>query len=148
MKEIIEGLKNTYPEVFPIHQMKPLLHHVASAGSNPDTHYVHAHIESDFFNLIIEENRALQFSNTFMYRNIMDIIYFILNVFKNTGLTKDNPVVLSGQTEMFDELYSNMRAYVREIKFAEPIGNYTFSYVFNDLQLHKYLNLFTAISCA
>jgi hypothetical protein len=37
--------------------------------------------------------------------------------------------------------------YIRHLKFSEPTGNFTFSYVFNDVVLHRYLNLFTLVNC-
>ncbi len=147
-KEILEILKGIYPGSFPLHQMKPLLHHVAAAGKSLEKPFIHAHIENDFFNLLVSREKTLQFSNTFLYRNITDVLYFILNVIRNIDLRKDNTIFLSGQTEIFDELYSGLRTYIKDIKFAEPSGNFTFSYVFNDLQLHRYLNLISAINCA
>lgn len=146
--EILETLREIFPGSFPFHQMKPLLHHISVTGGNQEEPYIHAHIENDFFNLLVSRNKNLQFSNSFQYRNITDILYYILNVFRNTDLKQDNTIFLSGQTEIFDELYSSLRTYIKDIKFAGPSGNFTFSYVFNDLQLHRYLNLISAISCA
>ena len=146
-KEILETLREIYPDSFPLHQMKPLLHHISVTGRNHEEPYIHAHIENDFFNLLISRDKKLQFSNSFLYRNITDILYFILNVFKNIDLKQDSTIFMSGQTELFDELYSSLRTYIKDIRFAEPSGDFTFSYVFNDLQLHRYLNIISAISC-
>jgi hypothetical protein len=97
--------------------------------------------------MLVFDNNTLQFSNSFTYRNISDILYYILNVLKNLGLKQEETINLSGQVERYDDLFSNLSLYIRNVKFSEPSGNFTFSYVFNDTSLHKYINLFTIAGC-
>jgi len=89
----------------------------------------------------------MKFCNSFKYRNITDILYFTLNVFRTLGLKQDLFINLTGLTEKYDDLSSNLSLYIRNVKFADPSGNFTFSYVFNDVDLHRYLNLFSVINC-
>jgi len=131
----------------PMHHMRPLFHQINQSIRGTAKYYIHAHIESDFFNLIIFNENVLKFCNSFVYRNTSDILYHILNVFKNMNIKQEETIVLSGHTEMYDDLYSGIAMYIRGVKFAEPAGAFTFSYVFNDTPFHKYINLFTAISC-
>jgi hypothetical protein len=142
------GLINEfYPGVHPWHQIKPLSDHITRSHKGVSGNYIHIHIERDYFNLIIYNNSVLKFCNAYNYRNISDILYFVLNVFKKLDIKQEETVFLSGLTEKYDDLSSNFSIYVRNIKFAEPSGNFTFSYVFNDTDLHRYLNLFTVINC-
>jgi hypothetical protein len=104
-------------------------------------------IERDFFNLIIFDQTQMKFCNTFRYRNITDILYFALNVFKNLGISQEETVHLSGRTEKYDDLSSNLGMYVRSLRYAWPAGPFTFSYVFNDASLHRYLNLYSSVNC-
>jgi hypothetical protein len=131
----------------PMHHMRPLFYQINQSAKGTAHYYIHAHVESDFFNLIIFSEKNLRFCNSFVYRNISDILYHILNVFRNMNIGQEETIILSGNTEMYDDLYSGLAMYIRGVKFAEPTGTFTFSYVFNDTPLHKYINLFTAISC-
>jgi hypothetical protein len=131
----------------PMHHMRPLFHQINQTIKGTAEFYIHAHIESDFFNLIIFNENVLKFCNSFVYRNTSDILYHILNVFKSMNIRQEETIVLSGHTEMYDDLYSGIAMYIRGVRFAEPSGTFTFSYVFNDTPQHKYINLFTAISC-
>ena len=44
-------------------------------------------------------------------------------------------------------IWSSFALYIRNLKFTEPSGNFTFSYVFNDLELHRFINLFSVTNC-
>jgi hypothetical protein len=142
--EIAYGFRNSGDT---LHHMKPLFHQINHSIKGTAEYYIQAHIESDFFNLIIFNENVLKFCNSFIYRNTSDILYHILNVFKSMNIRQEETITLSGHTELYDELYSGLAMYIRGIRFAEPAGSFTFSYVFNDTPLHKYLNLFTAFSC-
>ncbi len=136
-----------YPAVHPLHHTKPLMNQLSRNSRSIDGFYVHVHVEREFFNLFVFDHSTLKFSNTFNYRNISDILYFTLNVFKNMEISHDETVHFSGMTEKYDDLYSNFALYIRDLKFTGPSGNFTFSYVFNDIELHRFINLFTAASC-
>lgn len=146
-KNTIDVFRRFFPAATPLHHMKVLLQHVAVACRNTEDSYIHAHIENDFFNIVVFRNRSLQFSNSFYYRNITDVLYYTMNVFRNLEIKQEVTIFLSGHTEIYDDLYTNLSVYIKDIRFAEPSGNFTFSYVFNDLDLHKYLNLITAVNC-
>jgi hypothetical protein len=140
-------VKNKWPGVHPFHQLKPLLEYICGSGRNSGDVYVHVHVERDFFNLIYYNNNTLRFCNSFNYRNTSDILYYILNVFNSMNIKKEETVYLSGQTERYDDLFSSLALYIRNVKFAEPSGNFTFSYVFNETLLHRYINLFSIVNC-
>ena len=110
--------------------------------------YICVHVERDFFNLIyFRQQSCLKFCNSFTYRNISDILYHVMNAFKKLDINQEETIHLSGLTERYDDLSSGLSLYVRNIKFAEPAGNFTFSYVFNDAELHRFINLFTLTNC-
>ena len=140
-------VKNRWPGVHPFHHLKPLLDNVSRSGKNIGENYFHIHIEQDFFNLIFYSQNILRFCNSFNYRNVSDVLYYVLNVFKSMDIKQEETVYLSGHTERYDDLYSNLVMYIRNVKFAEPSGNFTFSYVFNDASLHKYINLISVVNC-
>jgi hypothetical protein len=146
-KPIIEILNNFYPGTYPYHHIKLLLDHTSSCRKIVNGNYVHIHVERDFFNLIIFNDSSLEFCNSFSYRNISDMLYYVLNVFKKLDIKQEETIYFSGLTEKYDDLSSTFSLYIRHIKFAEPFGNFTFSYVFNDTELHRFLNLFSVVNC-
>jgi hypothetical protein len=146
-KPLYELIREIYPAVHPFHHLRVLFDHISRISKNAGEYYIHVHVEADFFNLVIFNNNILKFSNTFIYRNISDIMYFILNVFRNMGIKQEETIYLSGLTERFDDLYSNISLYIRNVKFSEPTGSFTFSYVFNDTDLHRYINLLSVVNC-
>jgi hypothetical protein len=147
LKSINDIVISQYPGVLPFHHIKPLILHVSSARKSVTGNYIHVHIEHDYFNLIIFNGSTLKFCNTFIYRNITDILYFVMNVFRSLGLKQEETINFSGLTERYDDISSVFSIYVRGIKFPVPAGNFTFSYVFNETKLHNHINLFTVLHC-
>jgi len=147
LKSIYVVMNNQYPGVHPNHHIKPLFDNISHGRKKMNGNYIHIHVEREYFDLIIFRDNLLKFCNTFHYRNITDILYFVLNVFKKMEIRQEETIHFSGMTEKYDDLSSNFSIYVRNIKFSEPTGNFTFSYVFNETELHRFLNLFSAVNC-
>jgi hypothetical protein len=146
-RPVVELFNSFHPGVQPFHQVKPLMNHLSHSRKSINGNCIHIHVEREFFNLIVFDHNQMKFCNSFKYRNITDILYFTLNVFRTLGLKQEESIYLSGLTEQYDDLSSNLSLYIRNVKFADPSGNFTFSYVFNDVDLHRFLNLFTVINC-
>jgi hypothetical protein len=146
-KQFSDLISELYPGVHPWHHIKSLFDHIFHLRKSVNGNYIHIHVEREYFNLVIFNNNQLKFCNTYIYRNISDILFFVLNVFKKLDIKQEETIFLSGLTEKYDDLSSNFSIYVRNIKFAEPTGKFTFSYVFGDADLHRFLNLFNAVNC-
>lgn len=146
-KAICDLLNSFHTGIFPNHHLKPLLMNISHNRKSVTGNYLHLHVEREYFNLILFDHNSLRFCNAFNYRNISDILYYVLNVFRTLGLKQEETIHLSGQTEKYDDLSSNLSIYIRNIRFAEPSGSFTFSYVFNDTALHRFINLFSLAGC-
>jgi len=140
-------LASAFPGTSFTHHTKPLFMHLMHKKGNVGDTYIHLHAERDFFNLIIFKENTLRFCNTFIYRNISDILYYLLNTYQKLDLNQSEVLNLSGLTEKYDDLTSGLSTYIKNYRFAEPSGNFTFSYVFNETGLHNYLNLFNLPNC-
>jgi hypothetical protein len=140
-------INNFFPGIHPNIHIKPLFDHISHVRKGINGNYIHIHVEREYFNLIIFNNNLLKFCNTYNYRNISDILYFVLNVFKTLDIKQEETIYFSGLTEKYDDLSSNFSIYVRNLKFAEPTGNFTFSYVFDGTDPHRFLNLFSVVNC-
>lgn len=146
-KPLNDLISEFYPGILPYIHIKPLFDYISHARKSIIGNYIHIHVEREFFNLIIFSNNQLKFCNTFNYRNVSDILYFVLNVFKKLDIKQEENIYLSGLTEKYDDISSGFSIYVRGIKFAEPAGKFTFSYVFNETDPHRFLNLFSVVNC-
>ncbi len=144
---LYENLKSHYPSALFYHQIKPLFCFMDKEMRKLSGPYLHVNIENDYFCMALFNDYSLRYLNSFPYRNITDIVYYILNVIRFSGAGEIQSVHLSGSTERFDELTSLLTLYIKSIRFAAPAGNFSFSYVFNDTELHRYLSLFTAVNC-
>lgn len=147
LKSINDITRQFWPAANHMHHTRPLLNQIAHKGKSAGGYYIHIHVEREFFNMFVYYKGNLTFSNTFNYRNISDILYYVMNIFKSMNISNDETIYFSGQTERYDDLYSNFAIYIRDLKFTEPSGNFTWSYVFNDIELHRYINLFNATNC-
>jgi hypothetical protein len=146
-QQLYDLVRNIWPGIHPFHHVKPLFEHFRECRLNSHEDYIHVHVERDFFALFIFSHDGLKFCNSFNYRNISDILYYILNVFRSMNIKQEATIHLSGQTERYDDLFSSLALYIRNLKFSEPSGTFTFSYVFNDTGLHKYINLISVLNC-
>jgi hypothetical protein len=129
------------------HHLKPLLQSIAGSRRPVNGNYVHVHLENEYFNMIIFDLNTLKFCNTFKYKTLSDIQYYVFYVLKRLNISHEEIIHFSGKTEKYPNMVNDFSRYARNIKFAEPAGNFTFSYVFNDSILHKYLTLFTLTNC-
>jgi len=139
-------LNSSFPRCTVMHPLKPLFQYInfnkRSAGN-----YVHIHFEQEYFTIFIFDPNELTFCNTFYYRNLSDIEYYVLYVIKRMNIRQNESIYLSGRTMKDKEVIQGLSNYLSNLRFALPQGNYTFSYVLNETELYKYLVLFSAVNC-
>ena len=97
--------------------------------------------------MVIFDQNTLKFSNTFQYKTISDIEYYVLYVLRRMNVSQHDNVYFSGKVIKQEEVLHAFSNYLSNIRFAVPVGNYTYSYVFNETELSKFLILFSAASC-
>lgn len=144
---ILDLLKKHFPEGRFFHHLEPLFQYIHVSRRAPVNHYIHVHLEKDYFNLIIYDQTVLKFCNTFNYKTISDIQYYVLYVLKRMNVSQGQAVNLSGKAVRSREIVSGFSDYIKTVRFAEPSGNFTFSYVFTDVDLYWFLNLFNVTNC-
>ncbi len=146
-KPIVDLLSASFPKVQLSHQLKPLFQCIFVNRRTVESYFLHVHLEREYLNLVIFDGSVLKFCNTFHYKTISDIHYYLLYVLKRMNISQEEVVYFSGCTNNSREIVTGLSDYLRTIRFAEPTGNFTFSYVFNETELHKFLNLFSITNC-
>jgi hypothetical protein len=146
-----EQLNLLVGEFFPtsqrMHHIKPLLTHISENKKAVHGNYAHVHIEKEFFNIVIFSHSTLKLCNTYYYRSGSDILYFILSAFRNLDIAQEETLYISGLTKPGDDFSLLLSGYLRNIKYSLPANKCSFSYVFNETGLHRYLNLFNTVTC-
>ena len=144
---IADILKTSFPGSIFMHHLKPLLNFISVTQRSFFSNNVHIHLERDYLNMIIFDQNTLKFCNTFYYKTISDIQYYILYVLKRLNIRQEETINFSGNAMKQEEILHGFSNYLNAIKFAIPTGNYTFSYVFSETELQKFLILFSAVNC-
>lgn len=147
-KDIFDLSVSLFPDASLSHQVKPLLHSSFRQARKTKDQYVRVHFDHGFFTLIIINDDDLQFFNTFRVRSDSDILYYMMNSFNRFKIKDDHVVYLSGYISKFDDLYNNMLMYIKTLKFTVPEGDFSMSYIFDEMGTHQYCNLFNIVNCA
>jgi len=147
-KDLFDLVCKAFPEASLSHQVRPLLNAGFAVANRSGDRYIHTNIEDTYFNIFIIKDAKLDFFNTFRYRNDSDILYFLLYCFEQLGVGTNEILHLTGQISRFDDLYGSLKKYVKNIKFEDPKGSFSMSYIFDEIETHHYCNLFNIINCA
>ncbi len=144
---IMSELNTRWPGVKPWHHTKTLLSHVNAASRASDDCHIHLHCEKGFATVIVTEKRNLTFCNSFEVSAPQDHAYFLFSVLDRKGIRHEEPINVSGIIEPYGDEHLALLSFSDNIRFATPLIRHSFSYVMNELDLHRWLNLFTAASC-
>ncbi len=146
-REVTESIPARWREISPWHHTKPLLSHVSTVCRTNDGCYVHIHFEKDFVTVITAEKRNLTFCNSFATSSPQDGAYYLFSVMDRNGIRHDETIFVSGTVEPYGEAHIALLSFAHNVRFASPVIRQSFSYVMNEVHLHRWLNLFTAASC-
>ncbi len=95
---------------------------------------VFINVYKENFDLIIIDNRKLEFCNSFIFKTKEDFIYYILFVFEQLKLDTDKQkLYFTGNIEPEDEIFKITYQYVRNIFFLESKNK-----IFNNLNSSKH----------
>jgi hypothetical protein len=130
-----------------MHHLKPFLSNISEHKKGLHENHIHLHIERDFFNIVVYGNYTLKLCNSYNYKSGSDILYYLLSAFRILSLRQEETVYLSGLIKPGDEFSILLSGYHKNVKYSLPSNKYSFSYVFNESGLHRYLNLFNSLTC-
>ena len=146
-KEAAETIASRWRDITPLHHFRPLLTHVATACRSNENCYIHLHREKDFVTVVVAEKRNLTFCNSFSVSDPQDSAYYLFSVLDRKGIRHDETIHVSGLVEPYSEAHIALLSFAPGVKFASPLIRQSYSYVMNEVHLHRWLNLFTAASC-
>lgn len=110
------------------HHSTILLEHILSLDKNSTTPKMYANINNNTFEIIVTNEGKLQFYNTFEYTTKEDFIYYILFTAEQLNLNPETfNLILLGDIEKDDELYTIAYKYIRHLSFGNRFDNYNYS---------------------
>jgi hypothetical protein len=137
------------PAVRFFHQSTPLIESIfLNRRNKKDQVTVYLDVSKSLFDIVVIENKKLILYNCFSFRDENDLIYFVLYVFEQLKLDPEKTeLYLSGIITRRSRHYENLRKYIRHIYFDSPNPQFTYSYTFNQIPSHTFLNLLNLSSC-
>jgi len=146
-QEYVDVINSSFPGTEIFHHTFPLICAINHNRKPSITNNIQVHLEPDFLNIIVSDQNGIRLCNTFNYKTITDIQYFVMYVLKRLNISQDEIIIFSGKAQRKEDIVRGFSGYFNNIRFAMPTGNYTLSYVLNENELYKYYNIFTAVSC-
>jgi hypothetical protein len=109
---------------------------------------VYLNVRTGYLDMIVIQNRQLQFFNSFVQHCSDDITYFLIFTMEQLNLNPEQiPVVMLGDTGEDGTLQERLFSYVRHIEFAKRSSFFKFSPDLGDIPAHSHYPLFNFLSC-
>jgi hypothetical protein len=141
-------LKEIYPGIKTFHRSSPFVEALVLHSAKWIRSKCYVSISKSEIDIGIAQMKKLEFYNSFTYKENSDIVYYLLNVLERFKLSNMlTEVYISADVENHDELFEFLNNYFNLIKFIRPSDQYLYSYMFDELQLTRFANLFNLALC-
>ena len=128
-------------------QQIPFIEH-AVYKHHSESKKILANVNEDFIDICITENGKLLLYNNFLYKNEMDLAYFILYTFDQFDIdTKQTELILSGLIDSSSSAYTKLKGFINHLRFDKLPEDFSYSYTFNHIPSHQFTNLFNLHLC-
>ncbi len=147
--EISGIVHRSYGNVKYFHQATPLIENgLISHGGKSSRKTVLAAIYGKYADIVVIQGEKLLLCNTFPLKSDADLVYFILYVYEQLKLDGlETPLVISGEIKKNSDVYGMLRSYIRNTSFEKRNDHFIYSYTFNDVDYHWFVNLFNLRLC-
>ncbi len=141
------SLIRKFPAIKFYHQATPFIEHSLS-GQNKTDERVYVNINNGFFDIAVIKNNKIILYNTFLFKSENDLLYYILYVYENLRLnTNKNELIISGFLARDSNYYDSIKNYIKNIRLDKTSDQFTYSYTFNSIETHQFLNLLNVYKC-
>jgi len=121
---------------------------ISESGDLAGGHRVLAGIHPGFVDLIVIRAEQLLLMNSFAIRNSDDLVFFILYMYEQFGLSQEeSPLILSGFIEMYPGATSLLEQYLKKITLRGFPGNYNYCDSFSAITQHHFSPLINLARC-
>ena len=143
-------LINKFPDIKFYHQSTPFIENFLINYKNKveQNKCVGVNIHKEFFDILVISPENLILYNTFSFRNEDDFIYFIMYIYEQLKLNPElSEIILSGDITEDSAYYQTIKKFIKNVKFDKLSDNFTYSYIFNEIPSHFFVNLLNLCIC-
>ena len=149
-KSLHEWLKGLYPnaELNIVHQASTMIEGILNYVSQHNDESMYLYIDRFKLHVVTVKNGKLEYYNQFVIKEFNDYIRYIMLVMK--GLRREqetSDVVLWGYLGRESAHYKEFYKYIQNISFGDRPGYLKFGFVFDEVQDHQYLDLYSMHLC-
>jgi hypothetical protein len=149
-KMLHEWLQGLYPnaELNIVHQSSTLIEGILNYVAQHNDESMYLYIDRFKLHVLTVQNGKLEYYNQFIIKEFNDYIRYIMLVMK--GLRRDqetSDVVLWGYIGRGSAHYKEFYKYIKQISFGDRPGYLNFGFVFDEVQDHQYLDLYSMHLC-
>ncbi|MCS7005420.1 MAG: DUF3822 family protein [Cytophagales bacterium] len=144
-EQISTWFRNVYPEhiVSWQHATMSFINQLTNNQHHTFERCIHVEIYAHFFIVVIFQQNSLLFCNAFTYHDSNTFLYFLLLVVDELELTtRYTRLVLYGNFSEYGALYRKVKAYFRQVDWAERPKSIAFSRVFDEIPEYMGYGLF------
>lgn len=148
--EVINKVKSFYPEnkVKVIHQTSTLIMGAMKDQQSMSLKTIYLTVHKNSFTLILKNENALEYCNTFSYFSANEFIYYLMFIASTLNINKrTTKLVLLGDIDKDSEEYSKIIQYFKFISFGEKPSYLKYGYVFDEVSDHQFFDLYSIYLC-
>ncbi len=147
--EISNIVYKKYRNVRYFHQATPLIEHgLITHGGKSSKHIAIVNIYGNNADVCVIQRDSLLLCNSFQWKNENDLIYFILYVYEQLKLDGiETPLYLLGDIPKNSPVYEMLKSYIKKIGFEKRSSHFVYSYTFNEVDAHRFINLLNLKLC-
>lgn len=149
-RQLSDWFRKMYPskEVQFIHNTSPLIEG-ALHNTMPDLQkQLFLFADEDQLTGIVTFKGKLEFCNVFTFHSPEEFLYYVLWIMRELGMDPNsNNVILFGEITEESMLYKKLYEYIRNIGFGDKPSFLKFSYQFDEVNDHRYLDLYCMNLC-
>jgi len=149
-KRLIDWLKQIYPniEVQIIHQGSALIEGVLTNESHSEDKDMFLYIDRAIVHVIVTQEAKLKYYNQFTVKSPDEAIKYILLVFKALGINQDSTKVqIWGTIDSKSAFFQLLVKHIKNISLGSKPRYLKFNYVFDEVQGHRYFDLYSMNLC-
>lgn len=98
--------------------------------------------DNSLITLVVYKNNKFEYANVFLYKNLDDILYYTLLIYKELNFKTDEVnLILSGSVETQTILQSRLLKYIKNVALATRPNKMKLCYNFDEIDENRFFNL-------
>jgi len=148
-KYLVSSFSKKFPNIKFHHQATPFIENILiknKHSGNKKTVFIN--VQKWFFDIVVINSKNLSLYNSFHFKNEKDFIFFIMYIYEKINLNpEENEIIFSGEIDNNSKYFEIVKKFIRHIKFEKLNDSFSYSYTFNDISPHTFVNLINLYRC-